>query len=71
MIPHKEVIYISVQVIKFKSISLAERALNILKKHGYNGNIKRIPPAKGSSCGFAVYVEAPSEEVVKNILKIN
>lgn len=68
----KRVIEISKQVLLFKSVSQAERALEILKNYGYSGYIKRSAPgAAGKSCGFSVNVESSDLATLKEILRKN
>ncbi|MBE6021486.1 MAG: DUF3343 domain-containing protein [Clostridiales bacterium] len=62
---------ISTQIIRYKSISMAEKALEVLKNNGYRGYIRRTSPVGGGSCGFAVYVEAVSDSTVKELLNRN
>ncbi|MDO4482527.1 MAG: DUF3343 domain-containing protein [Bacillota bacterium] len=58
-------------VFRYKSVSQAERAIELLKKHGYRGYIKRTSPSEGISCGFSVYVDTPDERTAADILKKN
>lgn len=64
-------IAIGAVIIRYKSISMAERALEELKNNGYNGYIKRTSPMGGGSCGFAVYVEGANDKAVMDLVKRN
>ena len=67
----KRVVDISTQIVRYKSISMAEKALEVLKNNGYRGYIRRTAPMAGGSCGFAVYVENSNGGSVKELLSKN
>ena len=62
---------ISTQIIRYKSVSMAERALELLKNNGYRGYIRRTSPMGGGSCGFAVYVEDGKNGSARELLNKN